>query len=92
VQLKGIQSELQAVYLLSMVRRGNVFEHCLKTLKDGAQIKILKATVAMRNAFPESQLFGCVAKSFGKSLASSEIDAVADEVAKLIGLKLTKVK
>jgi chromosome partitioning protein len=89
---KGIISELKAAYLLSMVRRGNVFEHCLETLKTGAKIPILKSTVAMRNAFPESQLFGCVAKSFGKSIAASEIDAVADEVAKLLDLKLTKGK
>jgi chromosome partitioning protein len=89
---KGINTELKAAYLLSMVRRGNVFEHCLATLKAGAQIPILKATVAMRNAFPESQLFGCVAKSFGKSTASAEIDAVANEVAGLLDLKLQKGK
>ena len=89
---KGITSELQAAYLLSMVRRGNVFEHCLETLKSGAKIPILKSAVAMRNAFPESQLFGCVAKSFGKSLATTEIDAVADEVAKMLDLKLKKGK
>ncbi|MEB0014355.1 ParA family protein [Glaciimonas sp. Gout2] len=89
---KGINTELKAAYLLSMVRRGNVFEHCLETLKTGAKIPILKSTVAMRNAFPESQLFGCVAKSFGKSVATSEIDAVADEIAKLLDLKLTKGK
>jgi chromosome partitioning protein len=89
---KGIHSELKAAYLLSMVRRGNIFEHCLATLKAGAQIPILKATVAMRNAFPESQLYGCVAKSFGKSTASSEIDAVANEVASLLDLKLQKGK
>lgn len=89
---KGITSELKAAYLLSMVRRGNVFEHCLETLKSGAQIPILKSTVAMRNAFPESQLFGCVAKSFGKSTAATEIDAVAVEVAKLLDLKLQKGK
>jgi chromosome partitioning protein len=89
---KGITSELKAGYLLSMVRRGNVFDHCLETLKNGAQIPILKSKVAMRNAFPESQLFGCVARSFGKSTAASEIDMVVDEVAKLLGLKLKKGK
>lgn len=91
-QNKEFSSELQAAYVLSMTRRGKIFEHCLETLKAGAQIPILKSTVSMRNAFPESQLFGCVARSFGKSSAATEIDAVADEVAKLLGLKLQKVK
>ena len=75
-----------------MVRRGNVFDHCLETLRSGAQIPILKSKVAMRNAFPESQLFGCVAKSFGKSVATTEIDAVVTEIAKLLDLKLQKGK
>jgi hypothetical protein len=33
-----------------------------------------------------------VAKQFGKSKVSDEIEAVVDEVAKLLGLKLPKVK
>lgn len=91
-QSKGIKGELRAAYLLSMVRRGNVFEHCLETLRSGAQIPILKSTVSMRNAYPESQLFGCVARSFGKSQAAKEFDAVAEEVAKLLEIKLPKGK
>jgi len=83
-------TELQAVYLLSMVRRGNIFESCLASLKAGANIPILKNSIAMRNAFPESQLYGCVAKSFGKSAASRDVDAVADEIAKLLRLKINK--
>ena len=83
-------TELQAAYLLSMVRRGNIFESCLASLKAGAKIPILDNTIAMRNAFPESQLYGCVAKSFGKSLASRDVDIVADEIAKLLRLKINK--
>ena len=83
---------LQAAYLLSMMRRGKVFESCLKTLRASAQIPILNSMVSMLNAFPESQLYGCVAKQFGKSKVSDEIEAVVDEVAKLLGLKLPKVK
>ncbi len=91
-QGRGGDADLKAAYLLSMVRRGKIFESCLATLKAGAQIPILKSTIAMRNVFPESQLFGCVVRSFGKSSAASEMDAVADEVAKLLGLKLQKGK
>lgn len=87
---KGEDTELKAAYLLSLVRRGNVFDICLDALKAGAQLPILKSKVSLRNVFPESQLFACVAKSFGKSSAASEIDALASEVCKLIGLKLTK--
>lgn len=89
---KGMAGELKAAYLLSMVRRGKIFEHCLATLEAGAKIPILKSAISMRNVFPESQLYGAVAKSFGKSVAATEVDAVADEVAKLLGLKLAKEK
>jgi len=83
---------LKAVYLLSMVRRGNIFDSCLETLKSGAQIPILKSTLAMRNVFPESQLYGCVVRSFGKSVAASEVDALVDEVAGLLEIKVSKSK
>ena len=88
---RDMQGELKAAYLLSMVRRGKVFDHCLETLRSGARIPVLKATVGMRNVFPESQLFGCVVRSFGDSVAASEIDAVTQEVARHLGLKLQKL-
>jgi len=75
-----------------MVRRGNIFDSCLETLKSGAQIPILKSTLAMRNVFPESQLYGCVVRSFGKSVAASEVDALADEVACLLDMNISKAK
>lgn len=83
---------LQSAYLLSMVRRGKVFESCLGTLEKKAQIPILQSRVSMRNAFPESQLYGCVVQSFGQSAASTEMDAVANEVAGLLGLHIGKGK
>lgn len=84
--------DLKAVYLLSMVRRGNIFDSCLETLKSGAQIPIMKSTLAMRNVFPESQLYGCVVRSFGKSVAASEVDALVDEVSELLEIKISKAK
>lgn len=83
---------LMAAYLLSMVRRGKIFEQCLDILEQKAQIPILEARVSMRNAFPESQIFGCVVSAFGASSASEEVNAVADEVAKILGLKLKRAK
>lgn len=83
---------LHAAYLLSMVRRGNIFDQCLEVLKKKALLPILKTRIAMRNAYPESQIYGCVVGAFGNSPATKEQDELADEVAGLLGIKLKKVK
>jgi chromosome partitioning protein len=82
--------QLKAAYLVSQVRRGNVFDACLAALTGMATLPILKARVTMRNAFPESQLWGTSVAGMGKSAASKEISAVGQEIAKLIDLKLPK--
>jgi chromosome partitioning protein len=89
-QTDGMNTPLHAAYVLSMVRRGNVFDMCQETLETKAQIPILKSKVSMRNAFPESQIYGCVAKSFGKNTAGTEIDNLAKEILGIIGLKILK--
>lgn len=89
-EAKKENPHLRAFYLLSMVRRGKVFDQCLDELRKRAGIPILKSRVSMRNAYPESQIYGCVVSSFGKSPASEEMNAVAEEVAGLLDLKLTK--
>ncbi len=81
---------LKAVYLLSMVRRGRIFESCLEALRGEAKLPILKSQISMRNAYPESQPYGCVVSSFGNTPAAVEMDAVTLEVAKLLGIKLPK--
>jgi chromosome partitioning protein len=73
-----------------MVRRGRIFESCLDALRQEAKLPILKATVAMRNAYPESQPYGCVVRSFGKNPAATEMDEVTAEVAALAGITLPK--
>ena len=78
---------LLAAYLFSMVRRGRIFESCMRTLRAGTTIPILKSMVSMRNVFPESQVYGSVVAAFGKSAAANEISAVADEVCKLLNIK-----
>lgn len=84
---------LQAAYLLSMVRRGKVFEQCRVVLQEKARLPILKTQIAMRNAYPESQVFGCVVSTLdGKSQASEEAESLAAEVANILGLKLKKRK
>lgn len=87
---RGIRGDLHAAYLLSKVKRGKIFDICRDTLAKQAQIPILNADVKERNAFPESQLYGCVVSSFGKSPAAEEVDKVADELAKMLKLKRVK--
>ena len=77
---------LRAVYLLSMVRRGKVFDQCLQLLEDKTKLPILKSRISMRNAFPESQVYGCVVSAFGKSAASEDVDRLTTEVSELLGL------
>lgn len=89
-EAKRENPSLQAAYLLSMVRRGKVFEQCLEMLVDKARLPILGSRVSMRNAFPESQVYGCVVSAFGKSAAADEIGTLASEIADLLGLKLKK--
>lgn len=83
---------LQAAYLLSMMRRGKVFDQCLSILEEKANLPILKSRISMRNAFPESQIYGCVVSAFGESRATEELDALASEVAGILGLKLKRSK
>lgn len=82
---------LSAGYLLSMVRRGKVFETCFRQLEAKARLPILNSRVSMRNAFPESQVYGCVVSSFGESSATDEMRRLAKEVAGILGLQLKKV-
>ncbi len=83
---------LEGAYLLSMVRRGKVFENCRNQLEEKARLPILESKVSARNAFPECQVFGCVVSAFGDSPAADEMKALAKEVARNIGLQLQKVK
>lgn len=81
---------LRATYLLSQVRRGKVYEECFEQLKKRASLPIMNAKVAQRNVYPESQIYGCVVSSFGKSSAATEMELVTDELAKLVGLTFPK--
>lgn len=87
---QGDGGHLEAAYLLSMYRRGKIYETCVDTLKSTARIPVLNSIISTRNAFPESQLYGCVAGAFGKSAAAQEVNALADELTKLLGLRVQK--
>lgn len=87
---RGMQDQLQASYLLSLTRKGKVFDVCLDALKKDISLPILKSKIGMRNAYPESQLFGCSVGAFGTSTAAKEIEAAAHEIGKQLGFKFAK--
>lgn len=87
---RGIVSELKAAYLLSLMRRGKIYTACLDHLRKMARIPILKSSVSHRNAFAESQLYGSCVKAMSAAQAAQEVDAVANEIAAMLGLKLKK--
>lgn len=84
--------ELGATYLLSITRKGKIFDTCLESLQHDSKLPIMKAKVGMRNAYPECQLYGCSVGAFGASVAKNEIEAVAYELAANIGLNIKKPK
>lgn len=79
---------LKAAYVLSMVKRGRVFDMGQAQLRSTAKFPILEAKLNVRNVYPESLTVGCPVGALGKSDASKEVDALADEVAELIGLEV----
>lgn len=87
---QGQTIPLQASYLLSMNRKGIVFDVCLDALKKDIRLPILKSKIGMRNAYPECQLYGCTVGDFGNSTASKEVEMAATEIGKQLGLKIAK--
>lgn len=87
-------SELGAAYLLSMIRRGKVFEMCEEELVKKASLPILKTKIAMRNVYPESQVFGCTPRVFGKSAAAAytEVESATKEVLSMMGIQQPRSK
>ena len=64
---RGMGGELKAAYLLSMVRRGKVFEHCLETLRASARIPCC----ARRRCATPFRSRSCSAASQDRSAARS---------------------
>ena len=89
---RGLADPLEAVYLLQQQRRGTVFEVCEDALRTGAELPILDSKIALRNAYPESQLFGTHVIAMGKSAAAAEITNLRNEVLKLLNLRIPRSK
>jgi chromosome partitioning protein len=84
-QEKGLSGP-DAFYVLNMLRRGKVFNSCIKALRNQATLPILKSGISMRNVFPESQLSGAIAQSFGDSAGAQEINNLCDEIIEIMRL------
>lgn len=82
--------DLRAVFLLQQQRRGTVFEVCEESLRQGARLPILETKIALRNIYPESQLYGTHVTAMGKSPAAVEITSFRDEVLNILNIKIPR--
>ncbi len=83
---------LDGAYLICNVRRGTVFDTCYQKLSEKARLPIFETKIKAYNAFPESQVYGCVVSGFGASPATDQMRNLAKEVAAKLNLKLKSVK
>lgn len=72
---------LQTYFLISQMRRGNIFTACLEQIKNDPDVPLLDSIISLRNAYPESQAFGTTVQGLGKSSeASKEVRRLAKEI------------
>lgn len=72
---------LQTYFLISQMRRGNIFAACLEQIKNDPDVPLLEAVISLRNAYPESQAFGTTVQGLSKSSeASKEVRKLAKEI------------
>lgn len=87
IRAKQENTTLRTFYLASCMRRGNLFKLCVDELSKDEEVSMLKASLAMRNAYPESQLYGSTVHALSKtSPASEEVDILALEILDLLGV------
>lgn len=89
-QERGIPGELKAGYVLSSMRRGNVYEVCEAALREKAQLPIFETIIQNRNVYPESQVLGTTVQTLGRNAAAPEMYAFAREVGKMLGIQMPK--
>lgn len=78
---------LQVFYVASMMRRGNLFKACMELLESDEDVQMLKSIVSLRNAFPESQIYGAtVHRVCLHKRRKSLIDFISDRYCESRGL------
>lgn len=80
--------QLETLYLVSNYRRGKVYDACLARLHSTTHLEFFDTKITSRNAYPESQVYGCVVSAFGKSAAAEEVESLAREVAAKLHIKI----
>ena len=84
---------MRIAYVVNMMRRGVFHGKAEEDLRRLAQEPVLKSKIGLRAAFPESQARNCTVQWIdSRSSASQEIEALANEVAALIGLPKKRTK
>lgn len=73
-------------YLVSRMKRGNLYESCLKLLRTDGEIKAMKSVLMDRIAYPESQALGYTVHGRNKA-AVEEVEAMANEVLSLLSIR-----
>lgn len=87
LRAKQDNPELVLRYVVSRMKRGNIYDSCLKRLHADPNIESMKSMVMDRNVYPESQLIGQTVHARGNRVATQEIEALTSEVLKLLGLR-----
>jgi chromosome partitioning protein len=60
----------------------------MELLESDEDVQMLKSSVSLRNAFPESQIYGATVHALSKSSpAIQEVEALADEILEKLGLE-----
>lgn len=91
IRAKVENKDLKLAYLVSMTRRGKIFNSCLGVLRKNGKIPVLASTVSLRNAFPESQAWGATVHTLGKGTpATNEIEALTSEVLGILRMEERK--
>lgn len=88
LRAKQENPDLKTFYVASMIRRGKLFTLCQQELRDDQDVILLDTPLSMRNAFPESQVYGTTVHGLSlSSTATQEVEALADELLDHLNMK-----
>jgi chromosome partitioning protein len=79
--------ELKLRYVVSRMKRGNIYSSCLRLLHSDPNIESFKSIIMDRNVYPESQLIGQTVHARGNKAATEEVESLTNEVLKLLGIR-----
>lgn len=92
VRAQKENASLQLRYVISRMKRGKVYESCLRQIHNDEFIPTLSSMIYDRNAYPESQLIGQTVHARDNRAAIDEVNALTDQVMSVLDVKKKKVK